>query len=359
MRVFNDRDSAFTNFEGAYVQTIDNFDIHGHILEPSTAGSLQSVIIELKNLTNGTYFLAMRTMNSAGEFSDTSNVVELRHKGSIFPPTHSTSNPFTNDPNSTTETNPQDQHFTSTSSFKIAIGVSCGFLFLFFILGIIVAVCARSRKNRKDKEAMRQQVISRYGGAPSLSSIDNSQKAESSDALCENSNTLNISVISPVNSWPANSLLSHYETLQRNKNSDASETSTVIPKDTSDTVSINSSKYSYINRIDQNTSLYDPIYFSPQDGDNMHPFNPSYAPFNPTYTSSLRKNREEGTFVNSYAPNKQNDYNYASDRAMMHPAYASLRRYPNDDRMENSFISNCATSYDYELDRGRRLGTDL
>ncbi|KAG8191062.1 hypothetical protein JTE90_008376 [Oedothorax gibbosus] len=359
MRIFSDRDTALSNFESGYIQTIDNFDIHGHILEPSIAGSHESVILELKNLTNGTYFLAIRTINSIGEVSDTSNVVKVKHQGFIIQPNHTTEYPYTNDPNSSTETYPWDQHITSTSEFKIAIGVTGGLLFLFLIIGIIALFCARSRRN-KDKEAMRQEVISRYGGAPSVTSIDDSQKAESSDALCENSNAMNISVISPVNSWPANSLLSHYETLQRNKSCDNSETSTVIPKDTSDTASISSSKYSYINRIDQNTSMYDPIYFPPQDRDNMHPFNPGYAPFNPTYTSSLRKNQDNTAYVDTYARNQVNAYNYAPESGMTPlPHYASLQRYPNDNRMENSFVSNGAISYEYELDRGRRLGTDL
>ncbi|GFY73239.1 calcium-activated chloride channel regulator 2 [Trichonephila inaurata madagascariensis] len=316
LRVFISRNDASNNFDEKYVLTIDDFHVHGQMLEPDVVGSYQNVIIELKNLTSGTYYLALCSINSNGDASDVSNIIEVYYKAPFI-------NPFDPTATSITEITTRVSDFEEgklpmSDRVSLAIGLSIGFLLLFIIIGIILYLyLARKRKDHKAKEEKRQQIISHYGGGPSL---DDVHKAESCDALCHSNNSMNISVISPINSWPANSLLSHYETLQKNKHSDTSDSSTIQPKDVSDTASDVSSKYSYINRGDENSSFYDVINFPPQqERDEVNfPYNPHYGPFNPPYTSSLRRDENHSSMGHGYSSNSFGYYTYRSDRRPMH-----------------------------------------
>ncbi|GIY22466.1 calcium-activated chloride channel regulator 2 [Caerostris extrusa] len=310
LRLFNNREDASSNFD-SYILIIDSFHIHGPILEPFITGTSQSTIIDPKNVSTGIYYLSMRTVNSNGQFSDISNVVEISYTAPTVPFIKST---IISIIETTTNSEFKKGKLAMNSDFKLAIGISMGLLFLFLIVGIFLYVYwARARKHRKEKEEKRQHIISHYGGGPSL---DNVHKTESRDALYQSNNTLNISVISPINSWPANSLLSHYETLQRNKYSDVSESSTIQAKDTSDTASIGSSKYSYVQKVDQN-SIYDPVYFSSQNirDDINRPYNPSFTPFNPPYTSSLRHTPNGSPVEHNYSLSNNNYNTCRSDRS--------------------------------------------
>ncbi|GFS82307.1 calcium-activated chloride channel regulator 2 [Nephila pilipes] len=314
LRVFVNRDDATNDFNQKYILIIDNFHVHGQMLEPDTVGTYQSVIIELKNLTSGTYYLAICTTNSNGDASDVSNIIEVYYTAPFINPIDPTATSITE----TTTSDFEEGKGALTDSLRLAIGLSIGFLLLSIIIGIILYLYfARKCKNRKAKEEKRQQIISRYGGGPSL---DDVHKTESRDALYQSTNSMNISAISPINSWPANSLLSHYETLQKNKHSDTSDSSTIRPKDGSDTASDVSSKYSYINKGDQNSSMYDTIHFPPQhERDEVNfPYNPQYGPFNPPYTSSLRRDGDYSTVRHGYSSNSIDHYTYRSDRSPVH-----------------------------------------
>ncbi|GBM88246.1 Calcium-activated chloride channel regulator 2 [Araneus ventricosus] len=349
LRMFSSRDDAWNSFESDYVLIIDIFHIHGQILEPLTAGTSQSLIIEPINATSGVYYLAMRTENSEGKYSEISNIIEINYDAPFIPlikPTTPSIIDITSDP-----TDFHEGKEPMSDNFKLAIGLSVGFLFLCIIIGIILLLYfARKRKNRKEEEAKRQKILSQFGGGPSLDEV---HKAESRDALCQSNNALNVSVISPVNSWTAGSLISHYETLQKNKHSDTSESSTIQPKDMSDTNSTASSKYSYINKVDQNTSLYDPIYFPPQQerDDANYPYNPTYGPFNPPYTSSLRRTPEIQPYASFHRQTPEYSQIYASPR----------RQTPEASSMGHGYSSNSINFYTYKSDRSpvHQLGTDL
>lgn len=316
LRAFDSRDDAKNNFDQKYILIIDNFHIHGQMLEPDTAGSYQSAIIELNNLTSGTYYLALRSINSNGDASDVSNIIEVYYKAPFINPIDPTATSITDTTTKVSEF--EEGKGAMSDNLRLVIGLSIGFLLLSIIIGIFLYLyLARKRKDNKAKEEKRQRIISHYGGGPSL---DDVHKAESHDALCHSNNSMNISVISPINSWPANSLLSHYETLQKNKHSDTSDSSTIQPKDVSDTASEVSSKYSYINRGDQNSSLYDIIHFPPQhERDEVNfPYNPQYGPFNPPYTSSLRRDENRSSMGHGYSSNSIGYYAYRSDQSPIH-----------------------------------------
>lgn len=349
LRMFSSRDDASHRFESDYVLTIDNFHIHGRILEPLPAGTSHSVIIEPINATSGTYYLAIRAENLEGKYSEISNVVEIKYEAPFMPLIKTTNEPVTG-----ITSDPNDFHEGReplSDNFRLAIGLSVGFLFLCIVIGIVLFLyCAKKRKNRKEEEAKRQKILSQFGGGPSLDEV---HKAESRDALCQSNNALNVSVISPVNSWTAGSLISHYETLQKHKNSDTSESSTIHPKDMSDTNSTGSSKYSYVNKVDQNASYYDPIYFPPQQherDDANYPYNPSYGPFNPPYTSSLRRSPENQPYASFH---RQTPSEYSQ-------IYASPRRQtPEVSSVGHGYSSNSINFYKPDRSPVRQLGTDL
>ncbi|XP_055931309.1 calcium-activated chloride channel regulator 1-like [Argiope bruennichi] len=349
LRMFSSRDDALNNFESDYVLIIDIFRIHGQILEPLDAGSYQSLIIEPINATSGVYYLAMCTENSEGKFSEISNIVEINYDAPFMPfikPTTPSITDITADP-----TDFHQGKEPNGDNFRLAIGLSIGFLFLFAIIGIILFLyCARRRKNQKEEEAKRQKILSQFGGGASLEEV---HKAESRDALCQSNNALNVSVISPVNSWTAGTLISHYETLQKNKNSDSSESSTIQPKDMSDTNSTTSSKYSYVNKVDPNSSLYDTIYFPPQHekGDINYPYNPTYGPFNPPYTSSLRRTPESQPYTSPRRQTPEYSQIYSSPR----------RQIPEVSSIGHGYSTSSINFYTYKSDRSpvHQLGTDL
>uniref|UniRef100_T1D1U5 Putative calcium-activated chloride channel n=1 Tax=Cupiennius salei TaxID=6928 RepID=T1D1U5_CUPSA len=300
LKVFSKREDAWNDFDNSNVLTIKMLNIQGPLLEPENAGTMQTAYVELKNLTSGTYFIALKTSSHSGKVSDVSNVVELTYSEQISLITDtgfSKDDYFTRPLGTSTETSSDDETGSAISSrLGLTIGLTCGILLLLIIIAIILFIYfERHKKLKKDPNAGLGQ---------------NTKKTESNDALCNSNGDGNISIISPVNSWPAGSLISHYETLQRHKNTELS-----VPQITeTDTMSVTSSKYSYDNKMDQNSSIYDPIYFHQvrSQEEINYPYNPSYTPFDPIYTSS--RPEDSDIVINPYASDNISYCSYSLNR---------------------------------------------
>ncbi|XP_035223921.1 calcium-activated chloride channel regulator 2-like isoform X2 [Stegodyphus dumicola] len=301
LRVFRSRDDTYSGFDTHYVQYIDMWSVHGSVFIPAVAGTIQSAIVELKNLSSGIYYLAMRAVAFTGAKGDISNIVEIMYtKPDIMDPSINPTGiePITGDPNGITESNESSRYMLSDNT-RLAIGLSCGILFIFLITGLILYFyLARYRKHKKEPQTALSQ---------------NTQKIESNDTLCRSTGNGNISIISPVNSWAADSLLTHYETLKKDKNSGFKGKMVAPSANASDSTSIASSKYSYNEKMNSPASFYDSVYFNQyEDRDDVnYPYNPRFVPFNPTYTSSLRRPPTVNT-LQQYPPNNVNFYDSAT-----------------------------------------------
>lgn len=278
-------------------------NIQGPLLEPEEAGTVQTAYVELTNLTSGTYFMALKTTSHSGKTSDVSNVVEL---------TYNVQNPFVTDTgfsngvtspiDGTTEIIPgNDTEKSNSVNVELAIGLSCGVLLLLLIIGCILFVCLGRIRKSKKKE-------------PKAAIYQNTKKTESSDALCHSNGGGNISIISPVTSWDANSLVARYETLQQRKDNGMA---TIAENRESDNVSLPSTKYSYDNKVEQNAPIYAPIYYHQgrsQDELNYSPYNPGYTPFDPMYTSSMRRLDDSNMISNPYCSDNASFCSYSLPR---------------------------------------------
>lgn len=277
-------------------------NIQGPLLEPQEAGTVQIAYVELTNLTSGTYFMALKTTSHSGKTSDVSNVVELAYTDQN-PLVTGFSKDVTSAIGGTTETIPgKDSEESSSIKLELAIGLSCGILFLLFIIGCIIFLCLGRIKKSKKK--------------PKAAIYQNTKKTESSDALCHSNGGGNISIISPVTSWDANSLVSRYETLQQQKTTEANGMVTIPENLESDNVSLPSTKYSYDNKIELNSPIYDPIYYHQvQSQDELnYPYNPSYTPFDPRYTSSMRNLDDSNMINNPYCSDNASFCSYSLPR---------------------------------------------
>lgn len=314
IKVFNTPDDALNDFENSHVLDIGMLNIQGPLLEPLEAGTLQTAFIELTNLTSGTYFIAMKT--TSRKVSDVSNIVEILHTEPTALPLF-TDDMFSNIvPNTSPNDNSKETNIDDDSSgvaisskMGLAIGLTCGILLLLIIIGLILFVYFERHKRLKN--------------ANNTGLGHNTKKTESNDALCNSNGGGNISIISPVTSWGADSLISHYETIQKKKDTETNgitneykTTNNELENKETDSLSIVSSKYSYDNKIDQIPSLYDPIYYHQvrsQDEIN-YPYNPSYTPFNPVYTSSLRRFDNTDMLGNQYPSDNASVYSYTTGR---------------------------------------------
>ncbi|XP_054706692.1 calcium-activated chloride channel regulator 1-like [Uloborus diversus] len=296
MKTFPSRDDALHNFDTNYISKITEWNIHGPWLVPLEAGTTQTAIVEFKNLTTGNYFIAMRAIGQTNQKGDVSNIVQIKYDEPVLP----LFTTGTMDPSDLPLTTSSDDagNQSRLDSFGLAIGISLGLLFLFIVIGIFLLFYFARIRRRKAKPGISQ----------------GKQKTESNDTLCNSTGNGNISIISPVHSWGADSLLSHYETIQRRNK--ANESSPVAPPESSETSSVASSRYSSINKMEQNSTYYDPVYFHAiKDRDDANfPFNPAFSPFSPIYTSSLRKIHPHYGVDYHYSPDTASIYSCTLDR---------------------------------------------
>nr|XP_042895297.1 calcium-activated chloride channel regulator 4A isoform X2 [Parasteatoda tepidariorum] len=277
LRVFKSKEDAQKNFGSAYIAKLNEWNIHGSILIPHKSGTAENVIVELKNLTTGIYFLALRSVSSSGKNSEVSNVLEVFHTEPIITPTSIIST--TDDSGRPTGDDSEPQ------TVLLAVTITFGILFILLILGLVLIIYTRRRRKREEQNEVEL----------------NKRKSESNNALCNGKDGQNPSAISPVNSWPADSLLSHYES-QRCKKPDVCNVP-MVHKDSEDSISTVSSKYSYGLKYHTNPSFYESSYFpNPEREEINYPFNPTYDQFHPTYTSSLRRFPRHDGDSNMFTP---------------------------------------------------------
>lgn len=310
IRVFNTREDALNDFDNSHVTIIKMLNIQGPLLETEEAGTVQSAYVELTNLTSGTYFMALKTTSHSGKTSDVSNVVELSYTElyPLYTATGFSNGEYYTFPvyGTTTETNRENESkeaLSADSNFGLIIGLTCGFLFLLILIGLILFFYFERRKKKKNDQN------------PNLG--QNAKMTESSDALCRSNGDGNISIISPVNSWNADSLITHYQTVQRQKTTEDDKMLTIPENRDSDSISLSSTKYSYDNKIDINSSIYDPIYYHQvRSQEELHNYscNPTYTPFDPTYTSSLRRLDNRDITMDPYALDNISYCSYSLNR---------------------------------------------